>query len=114
MTRRGLLDDPPNVGYETLLEMRLQQHMVNAGHRGLFPDVLIRITCDQNDRGTDMPVPQVVREVETAHDRHLVVDHKAVDLAGDIPVQQGCTVAKRSNVKTVGFKQESQRSEDIG
>jgi hypothetical protein len=111
---RAFLDRAPNAADEVFLKIELQQNMPYAGRCGLFLDVFIRIAGNQDDRGIEMLVPQTIRQLDAAHGRHLVVDHKAVGLAHDVPVQDGGAVAKRPNVETVGFKQESQRSEYVG
>ena len=53
-------------------------------------------------------------QIDAVHVGHLVVDHEAVDAGRAHGVQQRRAAPERPNVEAVGFKQESQRSEDVG
>ena len=75
---RAFLDGVPDAADEVFLKIGLQQNVAYAGRCGLFFDVLIRITGDQNDRGIGALVSQAARQVDATHGWHFVVDHEAV------------------------------------
>lgn len=112
--RHGLcfLNGPPNMGCKALLEMGLQQDMVYTGRRGLLQNILIEI-AREDDWRVDVPVPQAARKVNTAHGRHLVIDHKTIDFARRNPVQQCRAAPKRPNGEAVCLKEKSQRPKHV-
>jgi hypothetical protein len=99
-----LLNCAPNAGSKAVFEMWLQQDVVHACDCGLCRDTFIGRAGYENDWRRDVEVTQTARKVDAVHVRHLVVDHKAVDLTRSYRLEQVRAVPERSNVKAVRFK----------
>ena len=93
------LDGAPDAADKAFLKKGFEQHVADASRGCLFLDIFVRIAGNQNDRGIEMPVPQAVRQVDAGHGRHLVVDNKAVGVAGHAAVEQGSGAAERPTSK---------------
>ena len=108
--RQGLLNGGLDMFGEAVPEQGFQQHVLDTGCGGPGRDVLVGIAGDENHGGGDVVAPQQRNKIEAVHVRHLVVDDQAVETGRRGRAQQRRAASKGSNLETVGFQQEAQRS----
>src|ERR1700722_5487494 len=109
-----VLDGAANLLDQALVQQRLFQNLAYACGRGPRHDAVVDATGNEDDGRGDLAAAQTTGQIDAVHVRHPVVDHKAVDAGRTDRVQQRRAIAEGSNLKAVGFKKESQRTEHIG
>jgi len=108
------LDCPANMRDEAVVEERLSQDVLHPDRRCPCRDVVVGITGDQNDRCGNVTVSQPADQVDAVHVRHFVVNYEAVDAGRAQRTEHRGTGSERSDIEPIRFKQEAQRSKDVG
>ena len=74
MTGAGPSEHAPDLARQAFLEMRLAQHIEDAGRGGPVRQALVEISGDQDDGRTDIAIPQAGSQIKPVHAAVLAVD----------------------------------------